>query len=98
MTIAKQASIILGMSAETFKYCMNCTFGKIIGGGEIGINISSKGAIPLGFSVPPKIERNCLNLIDRYVRRMKPKVRFLAQCVKPEKYSPKANNTSDKSA
>ena len=83
---------------EIPKYCRGCIFGESIGGREIRMNIGDpKRKIPLGVIVPPKVERNCLNFIDRYVRKMKPKVPFSAQCVKPEKYSPKPDNASEKS-
>jgi len=72
----------------TAELCRNCKFGKITGGSEYRINIGPVGPIPLGFVVPPRIERDCLNFIDKIIRR-KTNVHLYAPCVKLGKYSPK---------
>lgn len=78
------------MSSESPKFCKDCELGKIMVGHHVQFNTSEFGGrIPIGLSIPPKIERNCINFIERLIKKREKTVYLYGVCDKPELYTPK---------
>lgn len=78
------------MSVEFPNLCKDCELGRIIHGHDVEMNTPNyEGQIPIGFTILPKIERNCVNFIDSLLKKRKKIVNIYGSCDKPELYTPK---------
>jgi len=66
------------------KFCSDCVYGKIIKRRPINFG-RALGPIPTMLILPPRVERQCLNIFD-YIKRVKANVPARAACEKPKLY------------
>ncbi|MFC1624865.1 hypothetical protein ACFL15_00655 [Patescibacteria group bacterium] len=75
------------MKVEFPNLCKDCEHGKIILGRHVQFNISNtEGRIPIGFSKPPRVERNCINFVESLLKKREKIFNLYSSCDKPELY------------